>query len=177
MIKFHTFMFLMLTMLISVTETAFAINQDSLNEVDILFQTAIKAAEESLGPHQPGSGWTKQHMPSVINILEGNQGADFKINDASPKEGEKGVIPFLLKSQENLKKSKSSPQVNQAIDGALFFAQQAAEQAKISLNAKTIDETHHYARMAAGMLVAAKGLSITESPVTGNLEYMLRHSK
>lgn len=162
---------------VAFTDRGLAIGQDSLKEAELHLQTAIQAAEASLGPHQPGSGWTKQHMQSVINILEGKLGADFKVNDAAPKEGENGVIPLLLKSQVSLKESNSSPQFNQAMDGALFFAQQAVEQAKSSVAAKSIDETHHFARLAAGMLMAAMGQANRESPVTGNLEYLLRHPK
>lgn len=177
MIKLQIILFLMLTSSVGFTETVLAISQDSLKAAEKQLQSAIKEAEASLGPHQPGSGWTKQHMQSVINSLEGKQGADFKMNDAAPKEGEKGVIPLLLISQEQLKASNPSPQVIHAMDGTLFFVKQAIEQAKMSIAAKAIDETHISARLAAGMLVAALGLSNTESPVTGNLEYVLHHPK
>jgi hypothetical protein len=100
MIEIQMIMFLMLTSLVSFIEKALAINQDSLKEAKIQLYRAIKDAEASQGPHQPGSGWTKQHLQSVINILEGKQVPDYKMNDAAPIEGEKRVIPLLSGSHE-----------------------------------------------------------------------------
>ncbi|HXN06633.1 MAG TPA: hypothetical protein VN944_06180 [Nitrospiria bacterium] len=177
MIYNQMILFLMMTLLSGFTESAYATSQDQLKKADVQLQRAIKEAEVSLGPHQPGSGWTKRHMQAVTDMLEGNEGPDFQKNDSALKEEEKGLLPLLNQIQKDLKSANSPHEIDQALDGTLFFIQQAVEQAKMSVAAKSIDETHSHARLAAGMLAAALGLGHTESPVTGNLEFVLRHIK
>ena len=48
---------------------------------------ALKHAELSLAPHQPGSGWTRLHMQHVLNILEGKDGADYQGKVENPGDG------------------------------------------------------------------------------------------
>ena len=163
---------------LSLTGKAFAMAQDQLNEATIQLNSAIKEAELSLAHHQPGSGWTKQHMQALLNILEGKQGKDFKLmNDTSKKEEDGEVLPLLTKTREELKASKASVEVIQAMEGTITFIEQAVEHARMALRGKSAADIHGHARMAAGMLVAAAGRSSTDSPVTGNLEFVVRHFK
>ena len=119
-----------------------------------LLNQAINEAETSLGPHQPGSGWTKQHMHRVLEILNGADGS---------KES-------LVKNLSEARQAAGGP-AREALDHTLVFLQEAAAHAERSIAAKGIDQTHAEARLAAGMLVAAHGIDRAGGPVTGALSF------
>ncbi|MHB8482666.1 MAG: hypothetical protein ACYDBV_08045 [Nitrospiria bacterium] len=144
-----------------------AVNENLQKAIDQL-EIAIKQADLSLGPHQPGSGWTKKHMQSLINVIEGKEGLDFRENMENPGDGT-GVIHYL-----NNSKIPSNPIMDETLSHALTFIHEAIHHARESVTAKTIDETHEHALMAAGMLIAALGNRQMDSPVTGGIHYALR---
>ncbi len=134
---------------------------DVLNRAKVRVEEAISIGEASLGPHQPGSGWTKKHMQQVIAILEGDKSA----SDA-------GTINTLETVKAGL-----GQDVTDAVESSVEFLQAAVEHARLSVQAKTIDETHREARLATGLLVAARGNADAKSPVTGGLEFAARQLK
>jgi hypothetical protein len=130
-------------------------------------QIAIERAERSLAEHQPGSGHTKLHMQQVLNVLEGREGKHFNAKTENPGDGT-GVIKHLAAAEGML-----APAAQQAIIHARTFIQEAIEHAHRSVRAGGIEETHHHAALAAGLLQAAAGREGSRSPVTGALAYAL----
>lgn len=120
-------------------------------------EEAIVKGEISLGPHLPGSGWTKNHMRQALALIEGE------------KSGDGGVIGLLKNAQAGLGEDAGA-----AVHAALLYLQAAAEHAKRAVSAKSIDETHAEATLATGLLVAARGNSDSKSPVTGALVFAAR---
>lgn len=114
-------------------------------------EEAITKGEVSLGPHQPGSGWTKNHMRQVLALIEGEGGSS-------------GAISLLKQAQAGLGQDAAA-----AVHAALLYLQAATEHAKRAVSAKSIDETHDEATLATGLLVAAQGNAGAKSPITGAL--------
>lgn len=127
---------------------------DPLNRALSQLNQAISQAEASLGPHQPGSGWTKQHMKKIAAMVNGTDG------------GTGGIIKNLREGRED---TKGAPR--EALDHVLIYLKEAADHAERSVAARGIDETHAEARLAAAMLVAARGSEHAEGPVTGGLAF------
>lgn len=138
--------------------SAWAAGGDALTAAIAQVEQAIAKGETSLGPHEPGSGWTKRHMQEVVGLIEGS-------GDAKA-----GVVGTLKQMQGGLNQDAGA-----AVDAALAYLQAAAEHARRAVQAKSIDETHAEARLATGLLVAARGVTGAKSPVTGALEYARRH--
>lgn len=111
-------------------------------------EEAITKGEASLGPHQPGSGWTKNHMRQVLALIEGEGGSS-------------GAISLLKQAQAGLSQDAAA-----AVHAALLYLQAATEHAKRAVSAKSIDETHDEATLATGLLVAAQGNAGAKSPIT-----------
>lgn len=126
----------------------------AINQVE----QAIAQGETSLGAHQPGSGWTKRHMQEVINLIEASNAVNA------------GILNALKHIKGNL-----NPDAAVGVDAALAYLQAAAEHAHRSVQAKSVDATHAEARLATGLLVAARGVTGATSPVTGALEYAQQH--
>jgi len=135
-------------------------------------EIAIKQAEISLGPHQPGSGWTKAHMQNVLNLIEGKDGQDSSARAESLGDGH-GVLRYLDEASGLMKESSPAGPL-EALSHAVAFLGAASDHARGALRAKTISEVHAQARLAAGMLVAARGVPGTDSPVTGALTLALQ---
>src|SRR3569832_1850619 len=55
--------------------SAWAAGGDTLTTAIAQVEQAIAQGETSLGPHEPGSGWTKRHMQEVVGLIEGSGGA------------------------------------------------------------------------------------------------------
>ena len=130
---------------------------------------ALKHAELSLGPHKPGSGWTRIHMQHVLNILEGKDGADYQKKVENPGDGY-GVVRYL--KDANVLVSPDS-EAAQGIEFTFAYIEEAVEHANHALRAPTVKAVHHNAGLVAGMLSAALGRADSESPVTGTLAFAL----
>lgn len=147
----------------------------ALQKANAELQIALQAAEKSLGPHTPGSGWTKNHMQIVLNVVEGKEGPDFSDEAQTPGNGQ-GVLRHLEEAQAALKgaSSPSAAGLLEAIHYTRADLNEAIVQAKASLKGNSMTEIHARAGLAAGLLVAARGVPDTSSPVTGALTYALR---
>ena len=130
---------------------------------------ALKHAELSLGPHQPGSGWTRIHMQHVLNILEGKDGADYQKKVENPGDGY-GVVRYLKDANASV---TPDGEAAQGIEFTFAYLEEAVEHANHALRAPTVKAIHHNAGLVAGMLSAALGRPESESPVTGTLAFAL----
>ena len=131
---------------------------------------ALKHAELSLAPHQPGSGWTRVHMQHVLNILEGKEGADFQKKVENPGDGY-GVLRYLKDANALVKPDSDAAQ---GIEFTFAYLNEAVEHANDALRAKTMKAIHHNAGLVAGMISAALGRPESETPITGTLSFTLR---
>jgi hypothetical protein len=145
--------------------------QGKLKKAEGQLEIAIKQAELSVGPHQPGGGWTKKHMQRLLNVVEGATGADVPEKADNPGDGY-GLLRYLKEAQQSLE--GGTPEVKDSIEHALFYINEAVAHAKRSIKGKNAHEAHDQARLAAGLLVAARGNGQSDSPVTGGLDYALR---
>lgn len=141
-----------------------------IEQAETQLKIALKLAEQSLAPHKVGSGWTRMHMQQVINVLQGEQGPDFKAKAENPGDGY-GAVPYLKAAQEALQNEQVSDEVKGALSHTMAYLEEAAEHAKRSIKGTNVAEVHGHARLAAGMLVAALGAAESASPVTGGLRY------
>ncbi|MGH7256565.1 MAG: hypothetical protein ACREI3_12410 [Nitrospirales bacterium] len=137
---------------------------------------AIESAERALSPERSGSRWTRHHMQRVLNILQGAGGPDFLEEVDHPGDGH-GVMPYLQEAHRRLIEddgpSPDLPKIFEAIDHGLAYVQAAGEHAKRSVGATGVDDVNEFARLATGLLVAARGVSHAEVPVTGTLTYAM----
>jgi hypothetical protein len=147
--------------------------QVSLNKAHSQLEIAIRQAELSLGPHQPGSGWTRMHMQRVLNVVQGVGGPDFNKDVDNPGDGH-GLVNYLKEARQALDSSSASPDTIEAIEHALAYIHETAEHARRSLKGTSVSEVHGHARLTAGMLMAARGSRNAQSPVTGALDYAMR---
>ena len=130
---------------------------------------ALKHAELSLGPHKPGSGWTRIHMQHVLNILEGKDGADYQKKVENPGDGY-GVVQYLKDANASVSPESEAAQ---GIEFTFAYIEEAVEHANHALRAPTAKAIHHNAGLVAGMLSAALGRPDSKSPVTGTLAFAL----
>ncbi|HEY3197017.1 MAG TPA: hypothetical protein VGJ57_03295 [Nitrospirales bacterium] len=130
---------------------------------------ALKHAELSLGPHKPGSGWTRIHMQHVLNILEGKDGADYQKKVENPGDGY-GVVRYLKDANALV---APDGEAAQGIEFTFAYLEEAVEHANHALRAPTVKAIHHNAGLVAGMLSAALGRPDSESPVTGTLAFAI----
>ncbi len=141
-----------------------------IEQADAQLRIALKQAEQSLAPHQVGSGWTRTHMQQVINVLQGAQGADFNAKAENPGDGH-GAMHYLNAAQDARAQDRISPEVTQALSYTMAYLTEATEHAKRSIKGANVAEVHGHALLAAGMLTAALGSAESASPVTGALRY------
>jgi hypothetical protein len=131
---------------------------------------ALQHAELSLGPHKPGSGWTRIHMQHVLNILEGKDGADYQKKVENPGDGY-GVVRYLKDANASVSQDSEAAQ---GIEFTFAYLEEAVEHANHALRAPTVKAIHHNAGLVAGMLSAALGRPDSESAVTGTLGFALK---
>jgi hypothetical protein len=131
---------------------------------------ALKHAELSLAPNQPGSASTRLHMQHVLNILEGKNGADYKRKVENPGDGY-GVLQYL-KDANALVATESH--AAQGIEFTFAYLDEAVEHANHALRAATMKAIRHNAGLVGGMLSAALGRADSDSPVTGTLAFALK---
>ncbi len=130
---------------------------------------ALKHAELSLAPHQPGSGWTRLHMQHVLNILEGKEGADYQGKVENPGDGY-GVIRHLKDANALVGPDSLSAQ---GIEFTFAYLDEAVEHANHALRGATMKAIHHNAGLVGGMVSAALGRADPDSPVTGTLTFAM----
>lgn len=140
-----------------------------IEQAETQLRIALKLAEQSLAPHQVGSGWTRTYMQQVINVLQGEQGTDFNAKVENPRDGH-GAVNYLKSAHEALH-DKVDPKLIEALSSTSAYVVEAIEHAKRSIKGANVAEVHGHARLAAGMLSAALGSPDSVSPVTGALQY------
>src|SRR3569832_2647428 len=59
--------------------SAWAAGGDTLTTAIAQVEQAIAQGATSLGPHEPGSGWTKRHMQEVVGHIEGSGDARYGV--------------------------------------------------------------------------------------------------
>lgn len=138
-----------------------------IEQAETQLRMALKLAEQSLAPHQVGSGWTRTQMQQVINVLEGAQGPNFNPKVENPGDGH-GAVNYLKSAHEALH-DKVDPKLIEALSSTSAYVVEAIEHAKRSIKGANVAEVHGHARLAAGMLSAALGSPDSASPVTGGL--------
>ncbi len=143
----------------------------SLEKAKAQIELALKQAELSLAPHQPGSGWTRQHMQRVLNVIEGRSGPDFRETIEDPGDGY-GAVWHLRDALDALPGGLSTD-AGTALDHALAYLNDAAEHARRSLKGTSVAEVHREAGLVAGMLAAALGREGSSAPAIGALTYGL----
>ncbi|HXF93663.1 MAG TPA: hypothetical protein VNK46_12985 [Nitrospiraceae bacterium] len=143
----------------------------SLEKAKAQIELALKQAELSLAPHQPGSGWTRQHMQRVLNVIEGRRGPDFRETVEDPGDGY-GAVWHLRDALDALPGGLSTD-AGTALDHALAYLNDAAEHARRSLKGTSVAQVHREAGLAAGMLAAALGREGSSAPAIGALTYGL----
>jgi hypothetical protein len=131
---------------------------------------ALKHAELSLAPHQPGSGWQRVHMQHVLNILEGKDGADYQKKVENPGDGY-GALRYLKDANALVRPDSEAAQ---GIEFTFAYLTEAVEHANHALRADTIKAIHRNAGLVVGMLSAALGRPEAETPVTGTLGFTLK---
>jgi hypothetical protein len=144
----------------------------SLEKAKGQLEIALKHAELSLAPHQPGSGWTRQHMQRVLNILAGAQGQDFSDKVDNPGDGY-GAAWHIRDALDKLPGGLSTD-AGMALDHTLAYINDAAKHARHSVKGTSVTEVHREAALAAGMLAAALGRSDSKSPAIGALVFAMR---
>lgn len=155
-------------------EKALSAVQRVMEQAQRGLQDAIRQAEASLGPHQPGSGHTKVHMQRVVNLLEGADSAAYKALPDEPAP-DAAVLPDLKSLRKAMDDHRPSPDAIQALDQTIQYVEAAGRHARQSIQGTSVMEVHEQAGLAAGLLVAARGQSQTNSPITGALSYLSRH--
>ncbi|MEW6248123.1 MAG: hypothetical protein AB1555_15625 [Nitrospirota bacterium] len=153
------------------TAAAGAKDDKLIEQAETQLTIALKLAEQSLAPHKVGSGWTRMHMQQVINVLQGEQGPDFKAKVENPGDGH-GAVTYLKAAQDALANDQISPEVKEALSHTMAYLEEATEHAKRSIKGANVAEVHGHARLAVGMLMAALGSAESTSPVTGGLRYV-----
>ncbi len=166
-----------------VTATAGPVVTKQIEQAETQLRIALKHAEQSLAPHKVGSGWTRMHMQQVINVLQGEQGADFNAKVENPGDGH-GALNYLKAAQDAREKDQVGAEVKEtlsdtmgyldvkeALSHTMAYVEEATEHAKRSIKGTNVAEVHGHARLAAGMLVAALGAAESASPVTGGLRH------
>lgn len=143
---------------------------DRMEQAESQIRIALNHAEQSLVPHRVGSGWTREHMQRVINVLQGEQGTDFNGKIENPGDGY-GAINHLKVAHDALR-DHVDPKLVLALASASAYVEEAIEHAKRSIQGANVGDVHGQARLAAGMLVAALGSPDSVSPVTGALHYV-----
>ena len=138
--------------------SAWAAGGDTLTTAIAQVEQVFVFGVSLFGPHEPGCGWFFCLLFVVVGLIEGSGDA------------RSGVVGTLKQMQGGLNQEAAA-----AVDAALAYLQAAAEHARRAVQAKSIDETHAEARLATGLLVAARGVAGAKSPVTGALEYARRH--
>jgi len=141
----------------------------TLSKVKEQLTIALKHAELSLAPHQPGSGWTRIHMQHVLNILEGKDGPDYQKKAENPGDGY-GVVRYLKDANASVQPDSDAAH---GIEFTFAYLNEAVEHANHALRASAMKVIHHNAGLVAGMLSAALGRADSESPVTGTLAFAL----
>jgi len=145
-----------------------------LEQARLGIEAAIRHAEISLGPHQPGSGHTKLHMQRVVNQLEGGKSSAYRALPDDPAQTDHAVLPGLRELRAALGERRPPTEVLQAVQQAILYVEAASRHAQNATVGTSIEEVHKQAGLAAAMLVAARGMEQTESPVTGSLSYATR---
>jgi hypothetical protein len=134
---------------------------------------AIRQAEASLGPHQPGSGHTKLHMQRVVNELEGTESPSYKAVPHTPAPAD-AVLPRLRELRSSLGE-RALQDVVQSLDQAIHYVEAAGRHARRATTGASIQEVHEEAGLATGLLIAARGVDYASSPITGALAYVGRY--
>lgn len=143
---------------------------NQIEQAEAQLKIALKQAEQSLAPHQAGSGWTRTKMQQLLNVLQGQEGADFSAEVENPGDGH-GAMNYLKAAEDSSQADQAAAEVKQTLSHTMAYLEEAAEHAKRSINGTNVGEVHGHARLAAGMLVAALGSPESASPVTGGLRY------
>jgi hypothetical protein len=141
-----------------------------IEQAEAQLKIALKHAEQSLAPHQAGSGWTRTKMQQVLNALQGQKGTDFSVKVENPGDGH-GAMNYLKAAKDSPQNDQAGVEVKETLSHTMAYLEEAAEHAKRSIKGTNVGEVHGHARLAAGMLVAALGSPDSASPVTGGLRY------